>query len=198
MDIGFIANIIIGLVIIFLFFMTYSYIEKLERIGCPCSEHPYRNFIKGFSVFAIIYFLVTMFIPASAVFKTVGPIGSVLYMAFNFVFVILVILYFYLCIQYTHHLIKEKCKCSEDYRREALYYWSIIHMALLVVLILLPYFFVILGSVIALTTSSARYVSNSANEVHSITMNPVKHLKKVPSSLRASAKAAKSLIRKRK
>lgn len=197
-----IVRIITGLVIVFLFFMTHSYIEKLERIGCPCSEHPDRKFIKGFSLFAIIYILLTMFIPSRILAQTVGMTGMVVFGLLKFIFVVLVFAFFIISIRYTQHLITEKCKCSEDYRREALYYWSIIHMVLLVILVIVPIFSALFFGGLMVGSLAVTRIHDSAPMVHSVMVNPVKHVSKIPASIKASAKAsakaASKLMKKRR
>jgi len=56
-------HVILQLVIIILFGVTYMYIHKMEQAGCECAMHPYRNFIKYFPIFAVLYLLLTMMNP---------------------------------------------------------------------------------------------------------------------------------------
>jgi hypothetical protein len=186
------------LAVLILFFVTYTYIEKLERIECPCAIHPHRDFIKGYSIFAIIYILVTMFIPPDVIFRSLGPAGSLVYVLFKVLFSISMIVFFVITIQYTNQLIRDKCKCSEDARREAIYYWSIIHTALIVILVITNLVLIFLSSAIAVAVSSVKYTSNAAPEMHEVLTDPVGSVKRVPASLKASAKAVSKLISKKR
>lgn len=198
MDLINLARIIGYIVILVLFFIAYSYIEKLERIGCPCADHPHRAFIKGFSIFAMIYSLVVIFISPKVIFNTFGIPGAFVYNIFKVVFFVLLILYFFITMRYTDYLIREKCKCSEDARREAIYYWSIIEIIFITILIILPLVQLLAVTMMVLVVTSINYAKNNSNHVHDIVMNPVKSIKNVPSSLKASAKAASKLLKKRR
>ena len=78
-DMSYIASIILGSIGIILLITTYVYIDKLEKIGCSCSVHPYRNFIKNYCLFAVVYIFATMLIPPKALVSAIGPIGVVIY-----------------------------------------------------------------------------------------------------------------------
>lgn len=198
MDIAYMSQVAGFLAVLIMFFVTYTYIEKLERIECPCALHPYRDFIKGYTIFAIIYILITMFIPPRAIFNTLGFAGAVGFAVFNLMFSISMIIFFFIAIKYTNHLIMDKCKCSEDARREAVYYWSIIHMALIVILVVTKLVLVLVGSALAVAAASIKYSNNAAPEMHDVLTNPVGSIKKVPASIKASAKAVTKLFKKRR
>ena len=53
MDYAYTLQVTLNVIFIALYGMTYLYIKKLETIGCDCSNHKYRNFIKYFPVAAI-------------------------------------------------------------------------------------------------------------------------------------------------
>ena len=57
------AAILSGIVGISLNILVLTYIQKLERIHCPCAEHPYRKWIKGYLVAAIVFIAFNMFVP---------------------------------------------------------------------------------------------------------------------------------------
>lgn len=198
MDASYFIQIAGFLAVLILFFVTYTYIEKLERVECPCAIHPHRDFIKGYSIFAIIYILITMFIPPKAIFNSVGPVGAIVYIAFNVLFSISMIIFFIITMQYTNQLIRDKCKCSEDARREAIYYWSIVHTALIVILVITKLVILLLAGALAVAASSVKYANQVAPEMHDVLTNPVGSIKKVPASLKASAKAVNKLIKKRR
>lgn len=198
MDLINLATTIGYIVILVLFFIAYSYIEKLERIGCPCAEHPYRAFIKGFSIFAIIYALIVIFVSPRVIFNTFGIPGAFVYAIFKIIFFVLLIIYFFLVMKYTDYLIREKCKCSEDARREAIYYWSIIEIIFITIIIILPLLQILAATMMVLVITSVNYAKNNSNHIQEVVMNPIKSIKSVPASLKASAKAASKLMKKRR
>jgi hypothetical protein len=192
------VQLAIGLVGVILFFTTYTYIEKLEKLGCPCAESPYRSFIKNFCIAAIIYLVVFMVMPANTLVKTFGKIGGLIVVIVSIIFTILFIIFYIVAFIYTSGLIREKCKCSEDVRREALYYWSIIEIILFATVLILPLFVSVVGAGIAIVSSSVNYVHDSAHMARTLVTNPVHSVGKIPSALKASAKAASKLMRKRR
>ena len=48
MNVEYIANLIGSSIGIILLILTYTYIDKLERIGCDCAKHPNRDFVKNY------------------------------------------------------------------------------------------------------------------------------------------------------
>ena len=121
MNLGNLLSTIIGIIGVFLLVLVYTYVDKLEKIGCDCSSHPYRKYIKGFSIFAIIYVVFMFIIPASVAIRTFGKDMAFVYAIAHVIFAILAIVFFVYSLLYTRYLMKEKCKCSEDSRREILY-----------------------------------------------------------------------------
>jgi len=134
-------HVMIKLILVVLFGVTYMYIDKMERIGCECAMHPYRNFIKYFPIFAVVYLLLTIVNPL--VIMKNPTLAPVLYIA-DILYTIGVFVFLFMAIKYVNYLVGEKCKCSEDVRREIVYYWSVVHMAIIAVGV-----FIILVDVIA-------------------------------------------------
>jgi uncharacterized membrane protein len=197
MDLAYIASVIGGFIGIILLVTTYMYIDKLEKIGCPCADHPYRNFIKKYCIFAIVFLLVTMFFPASSAVQLLGPIGATAYMFVKVAYVIATVIFFVLALIYVRYLMKEKCKCSEDIRREVLYIWAILEIVILGALVVIPLIITIIGGALGVVLGGVKSVHNSAAQVQNIAVNPLKSVKKVPGALRDSAKAAKNLLRRK-
>ena len=196
LDLSYIASIVLGSIGIILLVTTYMYIEKLERIGCPCSEHPYRSFIKGYCMFAIAYILITMFIPPKALVKVLGPIGVVVYFVAKVIFTITTLIFFVLAFIYARFLMNEKCKCSEDIRREVMYIWAITEIVILGAAIVIPFMLYNLGLALATIVSTVKDIHKNADVIEDITVNPIKNISKVAKGLKSSMKAAKKLARK--
>ena len=142
----FLANFLFKFLILILFVLTFTYIQKLENIGCVCSEHEYRNFIKTFSVMAIVYFGIFMFVSSGTINNFLGKELMVLYNIIDVLFLVMTLFYFYYTIVYVRYLVNEKCKCSEDLRREIIMWSSIIEMFLLVLVVIVALILPVIGS----------------------------------------------------
>jgi hypothetical protein len=196
-NLGYIASLVVGFIGIILLVTTYTYIDKLEKMGCPCSDHPYRSFIKNYAMFITVYILITMFIPPNVIASSLGPMGTFIYMIVKVIISIITFIFFIMAILYVRYLMREKCKCSEDIRRDVLYIWSIIEIALLGIFIMIPIFIMLVGGSIGVALGAAKEFHSSANTIQDITVNPLKHVKKIPGSLKSSVKAASKIIRRR-
>lgn len=169
--------------------ITYSYIEKLERIKCVCAEHPHRKFIKNYLIFALIFLAVTAFVPPSVVVGTFGPIYAFVYMIVNWIYVIATIVFFVFALRYVRYLTQEKCKCSEDIRREVLYWWAIVELVILSILVLLPFLIIIVNGTVSLAITSSKDALKSLDKnVMMTSVNPLKGVSKASSSLKKSMK----------
>ena len=154
---AYLSNIFLNLFVFFLLIAAYTYVVKLENIGCVCSVHPNRDFIKMFSVIAFGFLIFITFIPTSVVLQMFGEQIALLYTLLKMAFYIICIVYFFMIIDYTRFLVNEKCKCSEDIRRELIMAGSIIE----VILMLLTLFVVI---ILPLTVNSVLFILENADK----------------------------------
>ena len=184
MDVSYILSVLINFLGAFLLIITYTYIDKLEKIGCACSVHKYRKFIKGYSIFAIFFILFTMFMPPNLVSKTLGSTFGLVYFVAIVLFCLATIVFFVYTIVYVRYLMREKCKCSEDVRREIIFAWSIIEIACLSALIILPLMMGVLGGTYFLGISLLKDVKNDETDVVNTLLNPVKALSKFPKNVK--------------
>jgi hypothetical protein len=177
--------------------VIYSYIDKLEKINCDCAVHPNQKFIKNYIVFAVVFLLITAFLPPSRVNNMFGPMYVVVYQVLTFIFAIATFVFYIIAMRYARYLMVEKCKCSEDMRREVMYVWSLLMVVLFVLLVVVS-----LGvglaqgaAALALTTGKTglKELSRTSMEV---TSNPIKSLRRVPKSLEKSVKQAMKIGRK--
>lgn len=195
MDLSYIASIVLGSIGIILLITTYTYIDKLEKIGCPCSEHPYRKFIKGYCMFAIIYIFITMFVPPKMLVKVVGPAGVIIYFIAKVLFTLTTLIFFILAFIYARFLMNEKCKCSEDIRREVLYIWAITEIVILGAAIVIPFMVYNAGIALALVVSAVKDMDKNAGLVQDIAVNPLKNIERVSKGVKSSVTALGKLSR---
>jgi flagellar biosynthesis protein FlhB len=184
---------IVGVVLMLL---TYMYITKLERINCACAEHPYKNFMKNYIIFAVIFLAITAFMPPSQVVGMAGETCGIVYAVITWVYNIATIVFFVYALQYVRFLVREKCQCSEDIRREVLYWWSIIELVILSILVLLPFLIVFVSGGVALSIMTGKdAVSNMQNSVMMTTVNPLKGAKNATNALSSSIKKGLSKVK---
>lgn len=175
----YVMNFLMGLFGVIVLAMTYTYIDKMERMGCACSEYKYRGFIKSWSVIALGVVLVMMFAPVKLVHQMSSQLGQA-YAAMSAVFLAVHLVYIVMTLMYIDHLMKEKCKCSEDVRRELLYYWFWVRA--------LAIFGTILISIIVpLSMTSVATINREGSQIMRSTINPansLRDIRKIPKSLK--------------
>jgi hypothetical protein len=179
--IGYIGHIILNLFIFFLLLAVYSYIDKLEATGCECSKHANKDFIKSFSIFALVFLAIITFIPMSSIVSTFGNMIAGIFSFIKFVFYIVCIVYFFMTLDYTRYLVNEKCKCSEDYRRELIMAGSIVEIAILLLVLLV---IIVLPIIFNSVTTIVQNMDGFEKEVSTALRNPYESFKAVPSKLK--------------
>lgn len=189
MDMIQIVSLIAGFIGIVLMFVTYLYIDKLEKIGCACAAHPYQKFVKNYPLFAIAYLAITMFLPPSIMAARSGTAVGATLMAASFIFTIATVVFFVLALMYVRYLKVAKCACSEDVRREVLYWWALAELVILFMLVLIPIMFAVLAGAFALTVGTAGKISAASGQVREAAVNPLKSARKVPAAFKKSLKA---------
>lgn len=188
-SVGAIVNAVVNMIGVIAMLVIYTYIDKLEKIECACAEHPMRKFIKNYVVFAIIFLLVATFLPPSVVNSMFGPAITMLYAIVHFVFIIATFVFYVYVMRYARYLMVNKCKCSEDFRREAMYVYSILMVIIYAVLVFLPLLAsIVLGGTALAMTSGKQALKDIRSTSMDIAVNPLKVARKVPKALRASLK----------
>jgi hypothetical protein len=181
---GYIGQVVVNLLIFFLLLAVYTYIIKLEKIGCYCAKHPNKEFIKQFSLIALVYLGLVTFVPMQYIINYFGKVIAGLFAFVTFVFYIICVVYFYLTIEYTRYLVNEKCKCSEDMRRELILAGSVVELSIifliLLVIIVLP---IIFNSVSVVVNN----MGTVEEEVSTAVRNPYESIKRIPSKLKKAS-----------
>tara|TARA_B110001450_G_scaffold242940_1_gene253745 strand:+ start:4591 stop:5229 length:639 start_codon:yes stop_codon:yes gene_type:complete len=191
---GYIANFMVNLFIFILLACVYTYIQKLETDGCECAltEFYPAPFIKNFSIFALVFLIFVMFIPPGTVLaKIFGKEITGLYLLVVFIFYIVFAVWVFITMTYTRKLITEKCKCSEDIRRELVYAGTTIEMILIVLLLLTTIIFPLILSGLAIFFNNIKSVST---KIESNLKNPVSGIKNTPKDLEKIATQVKNMV----
>lgn len=176
----------LGLILLLL---SYTYMTKLEQIDCRCAEHPYRRFIKGYIVFAIVFLLAMMVFPAGKAAKMFGMTGAMVYAVASLLFTITSVVFFAYAMMYVRYLMKAKCMCSEDARRTALYVWSIAELVILGIIVIIPLLSILAITSIGMVVGGVKKVSGVSPMVIEAVANPLKSARRVPATLQRELNA---------
>jgi|TARA_B110000285_G_scaffold35174_1_gene37696 hypothetical protein len=188
MDNSSVAIFILKLLLAILLITTYFYIEKLEKTGCECSEHPNRQFIKAFSLFGFVYYIITLVVnPANL---DLGNAFSAIYYAVDLIFYIMLGIFFYYTVNYIRYLINEKCKCSEDMRRELIMGGSIIELILIVIIFIGSMLIPVSGTCL---TSIIDNAAKTSRDIKKTVSNPYNSILESPKNISNSAKSFKNV-----
>lgn len=173
-------NALISLFVLILFAIIYFYINNLENMGCECSVHPYRDMIKQFTLFAFVFVIITMLVPKSLLTTYFGSTVGELYVLIKIFFYLVCIVYFYMILEYTRFLVNEKCKCSDDIRRELITAGSLLEI--IVLLFALLVMIIIPVMVVSLDYVKHNYVKIE-REMSSSMKNPFEKIRKLSSKV---------------
>ena len=189
----FITRLIYSVITLLLLIVIYSYIDSLEKKGCKCALPSNINFVKNYTIFAIIYFLFTAFIPQSFITNNFGASVSIFATFLDLIFNLVFIYYIYEVFKYTRALVNEKCKCSVDYRREIIMIGAIIEF-ILIFLVFLANIFIVVGlGMLYLTVKS---VNDGAEDLSNAIHDPIGSLTKVPERIKTSIEKINTYIEK--
>ncbi len=179
--ISYVLQLINSIIIILLLIFVYTYLTSLEAKGCECAQSPNSNFIKNFTIFAIFYLLLTMFVPNSVIAENLGTTVLVFKNVVDFIFVFVFVYYIYIVFQYTRYLVNEKCKCSVDVRREIIMIGFLVEFALIFILFLLHFIIAVISSVFL---TVVRELYSKSDEIRGVIRDPVGSLSKVPKTIK--------------
>lgn len=182
----------IQIIFVLLLLIIWSYIYKLENVGCACSDHSNKEFIKTFTIIALAYFAITAFIDVKSIAKSMG-IGIVQLLAFgSFIFFLTFVVYIYYAFDYVRYLMNEKCKCSEDLRRDIIAIGTMISLFLFMVLL---FTVIIIPILISTLTNLFVKIQVFESEVEEVIKNPVKSLRNSPGRILNSTKDIGSFVK---
>jgi len=162
-----------------------SYLYNLENKGCACALTKDFSFIKGFTIFAIIYLLFSAMVSDEALYNMAGSNIVLINKYVDLIFILVFIYYLYEVFKYTRYLVTEKCKCSVDSRREIIMIGSVIEFILIFVLFLLHIIIFVIFSTIFNVVKS---VNDGVDELHETIKDPISSISKVPSRLASSVR----------
>ena len=100
-----------------------------------------------------------------------------------------------MCMSYTRLLITEKCKCSEDIRRELIFAGATIEMILLILFLLTT---IIIPIVLSTLTIFFENIKDVSSKVETNLKSPITGIRSIPKDLSKLGKQSKNLLSKTK
>jgi hypothetical protein len=191
--ISYYSSVFIHLIFVLLLVIIGSYIYKLENVGCACSDHSNKEFIKTFTFIALAYFAITAFVDVKGVAKSLGT-GIVQLLAVGtFIFFLTFVVYIYYAFDYVRYLMNEKCKCSEDLRRDIIAIGTMISLFLFMVLL---FTIIIIPILISTLTNLFVKIQVFESEVEEVIKNPVKSIRNSPGRILNTTNDIGSFVKK--
>jgi hypothetical protein len=190
---SYITKVLYSVITIILLIVIYTYLVNLENKGCRCAIPTNINFIKGFTIFAIIYLIFTGIVSDDVIYEYFGGTIVIINKFVDLIFALVFIYYLYEVFKYTRALVREKCKCSEDMRREIIMIGSIIEFILIFILFILNIIIVVILSVVF---NVIKGVEDGANDLKGVIRDPVNAFSKIPDSIKKDYNLIKDFSKK--
>jgi hypothetical protein len=190
---SYVTKVLYSIITIVLLIVIYSYLISLENKGCKCAISSNINFIKGFTIFAIVYLIFTGLVSDQVIFDNFGSSIVIVNKFVDLIFALVFIYYLYEVFKYTRALVREKCKCSEDNRREIIMIGSIIEFVLIFILFVLNIIIVVIFSVVFNVVKS---VEDGASDLTGAIRDPIGSISKIPKSISDDIETIRSYVDK--
>jgi hypothetical protein len=137
-----------------------------------------------------------MLLPLDEAVKVFGFMGASVLMVVELVFFILLFVFFALSIVYVRYLVKAKCECSEDVRREVMYIYSIYEIVILSLSVVFGLIVSIALGAFGLAIQSLKNVQNKGALITENVKNPIAALSRVPGDVKKVASSLKNATKK--
>jgi hypothetical protein len=190
---SYIAKILYSLITVILLIIIYSYITSLEQKGCKCALPPNINFIKGFTIFSIIYLLFTGMVSEQTISDNFGDNIVLINKVIDLIFALVFIYYLYEVFRYTRALVNEKCKCSVDSRREIIMIGTIIEFILIFILFAVQ---VIIVAILSTMFNIVKAVEDGSSDLKGVIRDPIGSISKVPGKIKSEIGTIKDYVGK--
>ena len=189
--ISYIGKILYSVITIILLIVIYSYITSLEQKGCKCALPPNINFIKGFTIFSIIYLLFTGLVSEQTISDNFGDNVVLINKFIDLIFALVFIYYLYEVFRYTRALVNEKCKCSVDSRREIIMIGTVIEFILIFILFILHFIIVFILSTMF---NVVQAVKDGSSDLKGVIRDPIGSISKVPGKIKSEIGTIKNYV----
>ena len=124
-------------IIILINLILFSYILKLEREKCDCTDNWMRDYIKYYTSILVILSLITLVVPVFLGDKTPKIMKS-LASVFRVIVLLATLVQVYVVFTYSQALNcnKKKCECSQDWRSQFMYWLGIFGFVVYVLMLI--------------------------------------------------------------
>lgn len=123
-----IISIIITALVIVLHYSMHTWTKELEKQGCECSDMWHRNIVHWLALIFLILIPINIMI---RYFK----INNIFTNMYSIIIGVTFITYICIIIDYIRKLKELECQCSESWKREYGYIFSIIYISLLAIVL---------------------------------------------------------------
>ena len=188
---SYIAKVLYSFITIILLVVIYSYITSLEQKGCKCALPPNINFIKGFTIFSIVYLLFTGIVSDQTISDNFGDNIVLINKFVDLIFALVFIYYLYEVFRYTRALVNEKCKCSVDSRREIIMIGAVIEFILIFILFILH---IIVGFALSAMFNVVQAVKDGSSDLKGVIRDPIGSISKVPGKIKSEIGTIKNYV----
>ena len=190
---SYITKILYSVITIILLIVILSYIYSLEQKGCKCALPPNMNFIKGFTIFSIVYLLFTGIVSDQMIYNNFGSNIVLMNKFIDLIFALVFIYYLYEVFRYTRALVNEKCKCSIDSRREIIMIGTVIEFSLIFILFILNFIIVVILSTMF---TIIKTVEDGSSDLKGVIRDPIGSIAKIPSKIKSDISTIKNYVGK--
>jgi hypothetical protein len=190
---SYIAKVLYSVITIILLVIIYSYITSLEQKGCKCALPPNINFIKGFTIFSIVYLLFTGIVSDQTISDNFGDNIVLINKFVDLIFALVFIYYLYEVFRYTRALVNEKCKCSVDSRREIIMIGTVIEFILIFILFIVH---IIVVFVLSTMLTVVKTIEDGSADLKGVIRDPIGSISKIPSKINSEIDTIKNYVGK--
>ena len=117
------------LIVLLINILIINFTQKLEYMGCKCSEIWYRYFIKYYSI-ATLFITILIFC----------RIKNTFWKFMHNIYYIIGLFNIYILFKFSQDLYEKNCECSKSWEKEFIYYYSMSFILLYIILIFVMLF----------------------------------------------------------
>ena len=190
---SYIAKVLYSFITIILLVVIYSYITSLEQKGCKCALPPNINFIKGFTIFSIVYLIFTGIVSDQTISDNFGDNIVLINKFVDLIFALVFIYYLYVVFRYTRALVNEKCKCSVDSRREIIMIGTVIEFILIFILFIVH---IIVVFILSTMFTVVKTIEDGSADLKGVIRDPIGSISKIPGKISSEIDTIKNYVGK--
>jgi hypothetical protein len=133
-----ISVVISTIILLIIYYVIYLYVRNLEVNKCECSQHWYRDYIKYFTIGAMIFLVINLIN-----LKINTKFTNILIGIMNGLLTIFSLVFIYVVYNYANMLVESKCECSMTNDNKNMFYFMKYYNYLQISLLLLSLLFIV-------------------------------------------------------